>query len=174
MHFHFMIVFMSLFWFCPLDVADEAAASRLPSALQQDFFSLLRKPNHAKGASCLEVNVPSRLLPTLPSWLLCPLRRSCPLLHSVTQHLQAHTGIRIHNCPQADSIWTSLALCLCCLLWQPPLTSQGWAAWSQCPALEHITKFSNGSLFQACELHESTVALPLHLELEDLAWVPGT
>lgn len=73
-------------------MADEAAASRLLSALQQDFFSLLRNPTMLNVLQCLEPNMPSLTSYFHISYCLCPLRCPCPLLHSVTQHLQVHTG----------------------------------------------------------------------------------
>lgn len=52
MSFLFVIVFRPLFWFCPLTWLTSPAASRLPVALQYDFFLLPpQKSNHAKHVS---------------------------------------------------------------------------------------------------------------------------
>ena len=52
-----------------------------------------QKPNRAKCAQCLKLNVPSLASYFHTSYCLCPLRGPWPPLHSVTQCLQAHTGM---------------------------------------------------------------------------------
>lgn len=171
MHFHFVIVFMSFVLVLPLGRADEAAASRPRLLLQQDFFSLSQKPNHAKRCfSVLKSTCLSRLL--LPHQLL-PLPTeevlsTAPPCH--TAPAGTHSGQYVcDNCPQADSSESSsLALCLDAassgsLHWPP---KAGASLVTVPSARTYYHKFSNGSLFQACELHESSSSpSPLHLEL---------
>lgn len=89
--------------------------------LFQTGFSPPQKPTHAKR--CFSVLKSTCLCLYHTSYCLCPLRRSCPLLHSVTLHLQAHTDTYAHNCPSGWLIWILFlsSLLRCCFLWQPDL-----------------------------------------------------